>query len=47
MFVPGLQVPHVSRQEFTLLDITEDGFVSASPFHASMGCVSSATSESY
>ena len=23
------QVPHVSRQEFTLLDITEDGFVSA------------------
>ena len=23
------QVPHVNRQEFTLLDITEDGFVSA------------------
>ena len=24
----ALQIPHVNRQEFTLLDITEDGFVS-------------------
>lgn len=25
------QIPHVNRQEFTLLDVGEDGFVSPSP----------------
>jgi len=26
-----VQIPHVTRQEYTLLDISEDGFVSARP----------------
>lgn len=37
----SLQIPHVARQEYTLLDITEDGFVCPSvpgPFAAISSC---------
>ena len=36
-----LQVPHVNRQEYSLLDISEDGFVSTC---STSVCISHATS---
>jgi hypothetical protein len=32
-----VQVPHVSRQEYTLLDVSEDGFVSNRPMSLFLG----------
>ena len=33
-----MQIPHVNRQEYTLLDITEDGFVSVLVITHALGC---------
>ena len=39
LYIPGVQqVPHVSRQEYTLLDVTEDGFVSSPASLCSTKC---------